>query len=258
MRTGFKACVALAGMIGVCLVGIVTPVQAQISVEDQFESIASSLPLPYDTPMFIIDALRADGKTLHRTLRLKGKLENMSDAAFRIAADNHKKEQIAVVCKSAFFKTIMVQGAAFEDDVRFVDGTEFLKVRIDAAACSSQPEHADFSGPDRVSPTIAARISEIVKASHAPVSIGLGQIVRFTANGRRLTRQIVMSYENVEAELRHGGRDTWIGVQCKQAHLAQMILDGAEFEDRLVTVTGEEIDVIVANRTSCRRVLQGN
>lgn len=229
--------------------------QAQIPVENQLASIVQSVPLPFDTPLFTIDDLRAEGKTLHRTLRLKGNLQHLGAAELEIARRSQRREQTAAVCKGAMLRNLMRQGVIIQDVIQFVDRTEFLRVRIDAAACDQRPKYADFSGPDRISPTINDRIQELADRSPVPANLGVGTITGFTAKGRRLIRDIVMTYENTATELRHGGRETWIGVQCKEAILAQMILDGAIFEDRMRAPDGSEIAVIVTDRASCHRVL---
>lgn len=236
-------------------------VRAQIPIEDQLSAIASSFPTPHDTPEVVIEKLTAEGRTLHRVLRMKApSLKASLESAPGVLQENVRKSQaenqIQALCSNVSTRQLINSGAAFEDRLLFADGTPFVTVRIDAAACQNQKKGYDFSKEGKVEPTAVARIKSIVDLAKLPLNMGVASITHMEADGVLLKRRMVLNFEVTKEQFNKPNQDAMIRQQCKNAYLAQLVKDGGRFEDTVLNKQGDVLGIVVTDRAACHRVTQ--
>jgi len=261
-RLVFKA---LAVMIaGLCIFGA-RESGAQIPVEEQIRALVDNVPTPLDTPAVVIEELRADGRSFFRFLRLKRqdlkqRVQSLSDADQAKARAQQSRAQISSVCRDGHMRRLIVMGATIIDQMQFFDGSEFVTVRVDGKACgirTGAAGNADgFGGPAREAPDIRNRVRDMSNKIKLPIDIGIGKITEIVADEVVLKRKIVMHPVIAARGVSADSQRQWTEMTCKHAFLGQMILDGAVFEDRMVSPEGGVLAVVRVDRAACHRMTQ--
>lgn len=261
-RVVFKAlAITVAGL---CLFGAGEG-RAQIPVEDQIRALVDNVPTPLDTPAVVIEELRAEGRRFFRFLRLKRpdlkqRVQRLSDADQAKARAQQSMAQIRSVCRDGHMRQLIVLGATIIDQMQFFDGSEFVTVRVDGRACGVRTGAAGnaggFGGPAREAPDIRTRVRDMSNKIKLPIDIGIGKITEIVADKVVLKRKIVMHPVIAARGVGKDSQRRWTEMTCKHAFLGQMILDGAVFEDRMVSPEGGVLAVVSVDRAACHRVTQ--
>lgn len=231
----------------------------RIPVEHQVRAVADNFPTPFDTPLAVIERITAEGPVLSRTLRLKtvGMKQSFNEAPAKLRKSmeaNQQAEHSRALCSDAATRQLLDAGGIFDDRFLFGDGSDFFRVRTDRATCLNQKKGYDFSGTGGNSADITARIQAVADQMKTPVNAGVGTFTDVKAHGPLLRRTMQVNLVVTAAQFDQSNQDAYIRQLCANAFLAQLFLDGGQFEDTLINPRGEVFAVLTTDRAACHRV----